>query len=375
MEQEIFDLKEGGLVFLSIDHKNNEKKAKVFVNWRAEPLDIDSLESFLDDSKNKTLDINLNITESFLWKNNRRVPINNEYKYPFNLDCDIENRADIFCIVPGGWLPIGVGIINSTVLGDRNFIDRIKNYFSNDEIKEIYKGNFLSDKLEEMRLKIDILPFVLEGNQKKLQNISQISQQFEEAKFKVKNYLPNIPIVEYENIHLDEYVNKILTYLKPTIELRQEFLGKVQPLLLNPSPKVDRIVGRWDKIIEVADEVGISRNDILVICCLLVISSPQNDSPIRDLLKPHSSEEIYNAIFDINLIELLLNKTKKYPEANYVVVTHDKNLVRLASIMANLDHQKSDGTTSTFKSSIPIKYIGTDERLHNKLNEILNLDK
>ena len=190
MEKEIFDLKDGGLVFLSIDYKNN-KKATVFKSWRADPLDINTLDDFLDNSKNKKIDINLNIKESFLWENNHKLPINAEYKYPFELDCNIENRADIFCIVPGGWLPIGVGMINSTILGDRNFIDRIKNYFSNNEIKEMYKGNFLTDKLNEMRFKIDILPFVLEGNQKKIQNITQINQQFEEAKLKVENYLPN----------------------------------------------------------------------------------------------------------------------------------------------------------------------------------------
>ncbi len=378
MEEIIFNLKEGGLIFTP---KNTDQKralrALVFKEWRAQPLDIDSLELFLDKSKKVTFDIKLNIKNSFTFEDGIRKPIKDEYTWPLELDFNFKNRLDIFCIVPGGWLPIGIGMINSKVLGDRNFIDRIRHYFSNNDVKEEYKDNFFSN-LDEMMVEIDILPFAMEGNLNNFQDTKQIKQQVEEAKRKVKEVLPNIPIVEYEGIKLDSYVQKLLDYLRPTIELRQNFLEKVQDSLLNPSPKVERIIERWDRIIKVADEVGISRKDIVVVCSLLIVSSPQNDSPIRGVLKPKSNIEkvkIYNVVFDINLIELLLNVTKGFPDKNYVVITHDKDLVRLASLMTNLTHLNSDGNISTFSSSIPIKYIGTDERLHNKLKELLACNK
>ncbi|MCH7308369.1 hypothetical protein MMO38_09495 [Acinetobacter sp. NIPH 1852] len=375
MEETIFDLKEGALVFASNDREGGGgPKAIVFREWRAEPLDLDSLDLYLDNSKEITLDINLKIKNSFKFENGIRTPITKEYSEKISLDFNFENRIEVFCIVPGGWLPINIGMTNSRVLGDRNFISRIKQYFLKNDIKQEYRDNLLAD-FNEMCVQIDILPYAMEGNENNFLTFEQITQQISEARTKVNEILPDTPIVQYQDIELDCYVKKLIDYLRPTIELRGSFLKNVQSLLLNPSPNIDKIIDKWEKIIDVADQIGISRKDIVVICSLLIISSPQDDSPIRNVLKPHSevdSEKVYNALFDINLIELLLNKSKDFPDKNYVVVTSDKPLVRLASLMVNLKHKQSDGNISTFTSSIPIKYIGTDERLHTKLNEILS---
>lgn len=274
----------------------------------------------------------------------------------------IPDEMESYCIVIGGWLPINYGVPNSIILADRNFISKIEKMYLDNNPKKEPQLDWVS-KFSEFNFMIDVIPFALESNKKGLTNPILIKEQISEAKTKVKKAFPNISIANYKNITLEDYTCKLLAALTPQIELRQKFLLSVAEFLIS-SKKHNVIIERWSKIVQVADEIQIKRSDICVILALLLISAPQGKSFPLKIIKPSSTyreSDAYNAVFDINLIELLINYSDLYPAKNYVIVTSDKNLVAFGAFLTKLKYKKSQDGTRNYNTSILIEYIGGEE--------------
>lgn len=349
----------GEMVVLSngnLQIKTSEHGKLTLIHWKIQPLSLTDLQDFKNDSK-----VNIRLTDLKVLEDPKISEISVSTTTPDVLGS--------YCLVQGGWLPPGFGMLNSTAFADRNFITKLVSNFLGDKAKNAEVSEWFDD-LKNFNLKIDIVPYAMEGNKKKFPSKDEVEAQIEEAKKKLRVAAPGIPVVKYP-VALKDYAWSLVDHIKPSIQNRMNFLTKAAPFIKVSSNK-ETILERWRAIAAIAKNHDLS-TDVIHFLALISVSAPQRNSPGLGILKinhPYPAETAYNACFDISLMEIFLNLQKMNPPGRYTIITSDLGLARFGGLLNELNHTSSDGVKSKFSARIPQELIGCDSDLHKEFQRL-----
>ncbi|AXM95742.1 hypothetical protein ACU5P1_17725 [Pseudomonas plecoglossicida] len=334
-------LENGNLRISSSDHG-----PVTLTRWTIQPLSLDDLNSF---RKNQSIEIRF--TDLSVLEDASITEI--------KVTIQIPDLLESYCLVKGGWLPPGFGMLKRFVFADRNFISRIGNYFENNLAKkEALAGWF--DDLRHFNMSIDLLPYAMEANMQQFPSKEEIKSQVQEAREKLKLAAPGVPITQYHE-PVEDYAWRLLDHMRPSIEKRMAFLIDVAPHV-KPCFATDKVLERWKNIATIAEKYDL-KTDVVTLLALIGVSAPKKDSPGIGVLKitaPYLEKSAYNACLDIAIMEVFLNLQKKDPAGRYAIITKDAPLARFGGILSSLMYGKSENGILNITTSIP------DDLIENK---------
>lgn len=348
-------LKNGNLRIASVEHG-----ILTLTRWKVRPLNLIDLKDFREKKS-----IEITFTDLSVLEDGTITKI--------TVSAQLPNILKAYCIVPGGWLPIGFGMLKTIVFADRNFIKEISSTFKNNTPqKEELNGWF--DDLRHFKFKIDIIPYAMESNTQQFPTKEEMSDQITEAKGKLLRAAPGVPITEYQGITIEDYAWKQLNHLKPIITKRMSFLTEAANFI-KPSSSTETILERWESISKIARKHELN-TDIILLLALISVSSPQKDSPGLGIIKisqPYLPKHAYNACLDISQIERLINYWKRDKSNQYTIITSDVALAQLGALLNELEDKSSNGVQAKYLTKIPQELIGNnDPVLHTALKKLMN---
>jgi hypothetical protein len=119
----------------------------------------------------------------------------------------------------------------------------------------------------------------------------------------------------------------VIEDVRPSMTRKQAFLRHVAPILAAPVARRD-VDRRWQEVLEAARGFGIMHASLVVLAVLSTIVNPARCAA-KSLLKFHaaySDADAYNALSDIQALDLLLYCLAFFPEMHTQICTADRNL-------------------------------------------------
>lgn len=234
-------------------------------------------------------------------------------------------KAQAIGLVRGGWLPstLAASRSNAVVLPDRNIVTEIVSRFDGGVLKG--RAPDFIDLFKDSAVQINPMLFALEGNGRTLPDPELARDQLQEASAKLRQALPSATLmVGPESL---KGLLGLIEDIKPGFARKQKFLRRVAPMLAGPVARRD-IDTRWNDVLAAANECGVPPGAFAVLAALSTVVNPAACAA-RRLLKFHqnySDADAYNALADLNSLEVLLYCITLYPEMQTQVCTSDRNL-------------------------------------------------
>jgi hypothetical protein len=228
-------------------------------------------------------------------------------------------------LVRGGWLPSPLAATrqNAVILPDRNIITEIAGRF--DGGKKVGRAPDFLDLFEDDPVHINPMLFALEANGRALPTPDVARAQLEEAVAKLRKALPVATLMVGPS-SIDGLLG-LIEDVRPSMARKQAFLGHVAPVLAAPVARrnIDR---HWEDILAAARDCGVVLGSIVVLAVLSALVNPGR-SAAKSLLKfqtDYSDADAYNALSDLQALELLLYCFAFFPERHTQLCTADRNL-------------------------------------------------
>jgi hypothetical protein len=228
-------------------------------------------------------------------------------------------------LVRGGWLPSALAATRETavILPDRNIITEIAGRF--DGGSRVGREPDFLDLFENDPIRINPMLFAMEGNGRELPTPDTARAQLEEAVAKLHKALPVATLMVGPG-SIDGLLG-LIEDVRPGMARKQAFLRQVAPILCAPVARRD-LDPRWETIIAAAKECGVVRASLVVLAVLSALVNPGR-SAAKSLLKFHaaySDGDAYNALSDLQALELLLYCLAFFPDMQTQLCTADRNL-------------------------------------------------
>lgn len=228
-------------------------------------------------------------------------------------------------LVRGGWLPSSLAAKqrDAVILPDRNIVTEIASRFDFD--KKIEHAQDFLDLLQGAPVRINPLLFALEGNKRSLPTPDIVRAQLEEAVVKLRKALPEAAVIFGPDSAGS--LLRLIEDIRPAMARKQAFLCRVGPTLASPVAhrNMDK---RWNDILATAKDCGVPLNSFVVLAALSTLVNP-GKSAAKSLLKfsqSYSSADAYNALSDLQSLDLLVNFLALFPEIQTQLCTADRNL-------------------------------------------------
>ncbi|HWU73741.1 MAG TPA: hypothetical protein VN137_09640 [Sphingomonas sp.] len=228
-------------------------------------------------------------------------------------------------LVRGGWLPSALAATRETavILPDRNIITEIAGRF--DGGKRVGRDPDFLDLFEDDPVRINPMLFAMEGNGRTLPTSEAARAQLEEAVAKLRQALPAATLMIGPG-SIDGLLG-VIEDVRPSMARKQTFLRHVAPILAAPVARRD-VDRRWQEVLEAANSFGVVRVSLVVLAVLSTIVNPARCAA-KSLLKFHaaySDADAYNALSDLQALDLLLYCLACFPEMHTQLCTADRNL-------------------------------------------------
>lgn len=228
-------------------------------------------------------------------------------------------------LVRGGWLPSVLAATRETavVLPDRNIITEIAGRF--DGGKKVGREPDFLDLFEDDPVRINPMLFAMEGNNRALPEPDAARAQLEEAVAKLRKALPTATLMVGPG-SIDGLLG-LIEDVRPGMARKQAFLRRVAPILAAPVARRD-VDRRWQEILAAAKDIGVVQASLVVLAVLSTLVNPGR-SAAKSLFKFHaaySDADAYNALSDLQALDLLLYSLAFFPDTHTQVCTADRNL-------------------------------------------------
>lgn len=228
-------------------------------------------------------------------------------------------------LVRGGWLPSALAATRETavILPDRNIITEIAGRF--DGGQKVGRDPDFLDLFEDDPVRINPMLFAMEGNGRTLPTPEAARAQLEEAVAKLRQALPAATLMVGPG-SIDGLLG-VIEDVRPGIARKQAFLRHVAPILAAPVARRD-VDRRWQEILEAAKDFGVVQASLVVLVVLSTIVNPARCAA-KSLLKFHagySDADAYNALSDLQALDVLLYCLAFFPEMHTQLCTADRNL-------------------------------------------------
>ncbi len=228
-------------------------------------------------------------------------------------------------LVRGGWLPSALAATRETavILPDRNIITEISGRF--DGGKRVGRDPDFLDLFEDEPIRINPMLFAMEGNGRTLPTPEAARGQIEEAVAKLRQALPAATLMVGPG-SIDGLLG-VIEDVRPGMARKQAFLRHVAPILAAPVARRD-VDRRWQEVLTAAKDFGVEQASLVVLAVLSTIVNPARCAA-KSLLKFHvtySDADAYNALSDLQALDLLLYCLACFPEMHTQLCTADRNL-------------------------------------------------
>lgn len=273
-------------------------------------------------------------------------------------------------LVRGGWLPSALAATRETavVLPDRNIITEISGRF--DGGKKIGRDPDFLDLFAGDPVRINPMLFAMEGNGRSLPAPEAARAQLEEAVRKLRKALPAATLMVGPK-SIDGLMG-LIDDVRPGLARKQTFLRRVAPILSAPVARRD-VDRRWEEILDAATEIGVVRASLVVLAVLSTLVNPGRCAA-KSLLKFHagySDADAYNALSDIQALDLLLYSLALFPDMHTQLCTADRNLALFwVGAGASDITRDGDGIRFTISPHTAVLPDGYAERWATEVNSI-----
>lgn len=248
-----------------------------------------------------------------------------------NLPVNFSRRLPVYALVEGGWLPPPF-VYPKQFFFDRNVIGHIQAINRGNSSANLDDTRFWLSMMESNEIFISPLLFAFESNLKRVPNLDEFKQGYEEAVPIIKGLFPNatVPTYDDENYeHLYRFVEDVLAHH----DQETEYLIRAAPIIRQSvQPARRRPVA--DELFELAKQVRIDYFSVpflATISCLYENYAVAPYNAARRLLKfgggDYTRESAYNALSDMRglIIYLAFRALAKAEENHpYAYCTADK---------------------------------------------------
>lgn len=243
-------------------------------------------------------------------------------------DLESTHQANNIGLVNGGWIPLGLPPSDQyIILADRCFVSNLEGRFENGNLKKDSHPNFVDCLTFHTDVQINPLLYALESNTKKLPSEELIRQQLREAVSKISKALPSAKVIAADKWGIKGACG-IISDVSHSFQNKQRFLTRVSSMLKSPVAR-NKVGESWSDILKIASECNISKNSLVVVAVLSTLSLPNNNSPASKVLKfkdGYTGEDAYNALADLQALEILMYSFAMYPNKKTMLCTSDRNL-------------------------------------------------
>jgi len=301
-----------------------------------------------------------------LKKNNKKIPFSGavtlnhailDDSADFTTASDVRHTAQFtlksnstnssYALMYGGWFPPGfTSMENPIYLLDTCTYNDIRHYCKSGDggwADLDYVENFL-----EPECNINILPVLLEGNNRRIPDDFEILQHYKEVMKHLHSVLPNArfhPTGYQAILAVKNFINE------PAIDIRKEslFLKDIWHHLRSPVAK-KRLPSVLKEIRFYADLHQVGSASLTFLAVLSALSCGQSNNPARKIFKAggeFDAEEAYNALSDLRSLKILCIAIAGLPAENPVFCTSDKNLA-LFWVGLDLKNIRTDGNKLSY---------------------------
>ena len=240
-------------------------------------------------------------------------------------------KIEVFALVEGGWLPV-VFAQAELLLPDANVAKKFRLFRA-----ELSRKPHVPPELAHLDIpvaRIHPILTALEGNKMQFPTLEELSQEMHQTADRLANNLASSEVVHPdEQMMLAAY--RLSEERKMTYEKEAELLKYALPRLANRIPTTD-LERVHDELHQKASALQVSTSSILYYLLLdsLYDNHPVSkvrQSPGRGVLKPKpdvTDEGIYNALFDVFQLELLVHMHKVPGAGRGAICTMDHSLAK-----------------------------------------------
>ena len=187
------------------------------------------------------------------------------------------------------------------------------------------------------------LLFAVEGANRRLQTPFEMHCELRRAERILRALLPGAKIQSFNKVEREAIYSTIQEH-SAYRGRASRLLVRAAPLVVNP-PAPHQRLKLEEQILQLAKEEGVSWGSLAVLCLMSCIydANPKLSAhitarPGRAVLKPKSEgrfnfPEAYNALSDLQFIELMLHAHAIFPEVQPVLYTRDEGLAALWSVL------------------------------------------
>ena len=231
-------------------------------------------------------------------------------------------------LVPGGWLPSGLALrTDSIVFPDRNVLSDLKATFEAGTARMSPRAKDFRELFADQSVRVSAILFALEGNKRTLPSDIEAIEQLDEAHRILRRALPKAELFEPLPVQKAGLLG-LLSDRRKGLDRKVRFLMELAPKLESNIRK-PRISALWQEVREIADIHQIAQDSLLVLAVLSTVSMPNGSSPARRMLKfrpGYTEEDAYNALTDIQSLELFACMLATSPTDPLMLCTADKDL-------------------------------------------------
>ncbi|WP_292022156.1 MULTISPECIES: hypothetical protein [unclassified Brevundimonas] len=252
-------------------------------------------------------------------------------------------------LVKGGWLPSFLASLapDTVILLDRNIVTDIIGRFDRGGLKG-REPDFI-DLFADYEVRLNPMPFILEGNQKRRPSAVEIRDQLQRVKLALAYALPKARLMIAPNVETGAV--RMLDEAAPWFEAHQAFLLRVAPRLTSTvgAGRRDRV---WRDCLADADACGVKRTSMILMAVLSALEDSRGNGPARSILKfktGYVDTDAYNALCDFRAMEMLLNLAVHFPDKPAQFCTKDRGLALFwAGLGLKGSYSTGEGIVSDF---------------------------
>lgn len=302
--------------------ENEKPKVLHFKSFEVEPFGFEDLQR---SNPREPIDLSVRIRNAKLGDQCENVEVTDEtYQSDFELESPFSTHS--YALTQGGWFPPGFSTRdNLTYLLDRCAYNDVRAYCRGQNVT-VPDKDFI-EYLTHPGTRINVLPTIIEGNNRRMPSDLEIFHQYEEVMKHLRPILPDAifqpdgaaAIIAAKNLLADPFL---------AIDQEGRFLEDIAPFLKSPVGRKRR-AEVLEQIRLSADLHGITRGSFVFLAAVSATVCPQAANPARDILKirsTYSDADIYNALSDLRSLKLLSALIAILPDQNPAFCTADKSL-------------------------------------------------
>lgn len=323
------------------------------------PLDYNALAAHLSEVENGVPIVVRGVIET----DDAGVPIPERPRVNASFQWKPRGSLRFYGLVLGGWVPPVLGNGRVAFL-DRNIVYRLRMLAPpSAEVppEDIENPEWLYRVFAESHFEVSPAMHLLEGGKRRAPTIEEMEAELRQVIDDLSVRLPNATLHRLGPVELGA-LHELLLDRQESSARKRAFLVEVAPLVAVPVSPVDRRALE-DRVFAAAARAGVLRTSLVVVAVLSCIyESPQLPGgavyrPGRAVLKPkphYSEAQAYNAVADLDALELLVGSCTLLVDYGGVFFTEDVGLVAFWAAMGAKDAGFEDTSPGKARSTMTV---------------------